>query len=227
MLFDLAHLPYWIILGMGILLFLTVILGGIGDEDVDLDGDVDGDLLDMDLEAESDISPLMILHWLGFGRAPLILLLATDFSIFGIVGWLLNVVAAGVTGVIPQGWLGGLVFALSLVIALGSGGLIARPLGQVFAQFGEETSGDRLLGCDGTVSSADIPYNREQKIGQITVLDPARNRLTLPCALPDWAQVQPRYGETVMIIDRQASYYLVLAKDSIDQDQWFQQIKDT
>lgn len=227
MLFDFAHLPYWIILGMGILLFLTVILGGIGDEDVDLDGDIDGDLLDIDLDAESDITPLMIMHWLGFGRAPLILLLATDFSVLGIVGWLLNVVAAGVTGIIPQGWMGGLVFAVSLVIALGAGGLIARPLGKVFAQFGEETSGDRLLGCHGTVSSADIPYTRDQQIGQITVLDAARNRLTLPCALPDWAQIQPRHGETVIIIDRQGTYYLVLARDSLDQDQWFQQIKDT
>lgn len=226
MLFDLAHLPYWIVLGMGILLFLTVILGGIGDEDVDLEGDIDADLVDLDLDGESDITPLIIIHWLGFGRAPLILLLATDFSLLGVMGWLLNVVIAEITGEIPQGWAGGLVFAVAVAIALGSGGLIARPLGKVFAQFGEETSGDRLLGCEGTVSSSDIPYASEKRIGQVMVLDAARNRLTLPSSIPDWAQVQPRHGERVIIIDRQEGYYLVLAKDSIDQGQWLAQQKD-
>lgn len=41
MLFHLIHAPYWLVLGMGVLLFLTVIFGDVGDEEVELEGDAD------------------------------------------------------------------------------------------------------------------------------------------------------------------------------------------
>ena len=73
MLFHPANLPYWIFLGMGVLLFLFVIISGGGDDDVDIDTDVDTD-------ADFDFNGLF-LGWLGIGKAPLILLLATDLSL--------------------------------------------------------------------------------------------------------------------------------------------------
>ncbi|WP_448526146.1 DUF1449 domain-containing protein [Parathermosynechococcus lividus] len=222
MLFHLVHLPYWIVLGMGILLFLTVIVGDIGDEDAEVD--TDADALEVDIDGEEGMSLLTLLHWLGVGRAPLILLLALDFSLLGVLGWLLNVLFYLVSGGWPMGGWGALIAIVAIGGSLGLGSLCSRPLGQIFAQFSEDASGDRLLGCQGHVSSAQIPPSGAG-IGQVSVLDAARNRLTVPAVLPPWATVVPQYRQEVLIIDRQGSEYVVIAKDSLDEGLWLRQQK--
>lgn len=232
MLFNPANLPYWIFLGMGVLLFLLVIVSGGGDDDVELDADADIDVdadigdgglhLDTDGDSDSDFSALQILGWLGFGKAPLLLLLATDFSLLGLIGWIINVTWAGVWGSFPQGFWAGIVAMLALVMSLFFGSLIARPLGKIFASFGEDASSDRLIGCIGTVSSAIIPHEHEGKIGQIHVLDTARNLVTITANLPEWAKVVPCRNQKVLVIDRQPKSYLVIAKDSSDEDLWLE-----
>ncbi|MCH9055532.1 YqiJ family protein [Synechococcus sp. PCC 6716] len=222
MLFHLVHLPYWIVLGMGILLFLTVIVGDIGDEDAEVD--TDADALEVDIDGEEGMSLLTLLHWLGVGRAPLILLLALDFSFLGLLGWLLNVLFYLVNGSWPMGGWGALIAIVAIGSSLGLGSLCSRPLGRIFAQFSEDTSGDRLLGCQGHVSSAQIPPSGAG-IGQVSVLDAARNRLTVPAVLPPWATVIPQYRQDVLIIDRQGSEYVVIAKDSLDEGLWLRQQK--
>ncbi|MCI3281550.1 YqiJ family protein [Synechococcus sp. PCC 6717] len=222
MLFHLVHLPYWIVLGMGILLFLTVIVGDIGDEDAEVD--TDADALEVDIDGEEGMSLLTLLHWLGVGRAPLILLLALDFSLLGVLGWLLNVLFYLVSGGWPMGGWGALIAIVAIGGSLGLGSLCSRPLGRIFAQFSEDASGDRLLGCQGHVSSAQIPPSGAG-IGQVSVLDAARNRLTVPAVLPPWATVIPQYRQDVLIIDRQGSEYVVIAKDSLDEGLWLRQQK--
>ena len=176
MLFNPANLPYWIFLGMGVLLFLLVIVSGGGDDDIELDADAEIDVdinadigdgglhLDTDSDSEGEFSALQILGWLGFGKAPLLLLLATDFSLLGLIGWIINVTWAGIWGSFPQGFWAGIVATVALVMSLFLGSLIARPLGKIFASFGEDASGDRLIGCIGTVSSARIPHENEGKL---------------------------------------------------------------
>jgi hypothetical protein len=217
MLFSLANLPYWIFLALGILLFLLVIFTGGGDDGVDVDVDAD---LDLDADTDADFSLGNLLGWLGFGKAPLILLLATDLSLIGSIGWILNVLAGETLGQIPGGFWAGIILVLTSAIALFLGSLIARPLGQVFAQFGEDAGSDRLIGCIGTVSSAVIPARLDGRIGQVDVIDSARNLVTVNTVLPEWATVMPRRGEKVLVIDRLPNYYLVIAKDSVDQESW-------
>jgi hypothetical protein len=212
MLFSLSHLPYWIVLAIGVLLFLLVIFAG--------GGDADGDM-DIDADAEAGFSLGQAVGWLGFGKAPLLLLLATDFSLLGVVGWMLNVLAGS-----PTGFGAGLVLGVALAVALAGGSLVSRPLSKIFAQFGEDASGDRLIGCVGTVSSALIPALGDRRIGQVDVFDTARNRVTIATARPDWSTICPRRGEQVLVIDRQPDYYLVIAKDSPDQDTWFSNIRE-
>jgi hypothetical protein len=149
------------------------------------------------------------------------LLLATDLSLLGVVGWILNVAVIQGFQQIPEGFWAGIVFAAALAIALFLGSLISRPLSRVFAQFGEDASGDRLIGCIGTVSSAVIPAYQAGRIGQVDVLDSARNLVTIPTVHPDWATITPRRGDKVLVIDRQSQNYLVIVKDSPDQDYWF------
>ncbi|HEY9601324.1 MAG TPA: DUF1449 domain-containing protein [Allocoleopsis sp.] len=219
MLFNIINLPYWIFLGMGVLLFLVVILSGGGDDDLNIDTDADLDL-DVDADAGGEFSFGEVLGWLGIGKAPLILLLATDFSLLGLIGWMLNVAFAGITGDLPRGFLSGGITGLSLFLSLLIGSFIARPIGKVFASFGEDASSDRLIGCYGTVSSSSIPLENQGKIGQVDVLDAARNLVTVNANLPTWAKVIPGRGTQVVVIDRKPDSYLVIAKDSSDERDW-------
>lgn len=210
MLFNSANMPYWVFLGMGVLLFLFVIISGGGDDDIDIDTDVDGDL---------EISGF-VLGWMGIGKAPLILLLATDLSLWGLFGWMLNVWLGGILNQIPSGAWNIIVLFLSLFISLFTGGLIARPIGKIFAEFGEDTSRDRLIGRNGTVSSASVPIEKQGRIGQVDVIDKSGNLVTINANIPEWATVIPRHGEQVIILDRKEDIYLAIAKDSPDMNYW-------
>lgn len=234
MLYNLANLPYWILLGLGIALFLFVIASGGGDDDLDLDAD--GDWWDVDADAEVDgdfdFSVIHILGWLGVGKVPLILLLATDFSFWGLIGWMLNVFVAGFTGKIPTHFfgIGGLILVASLISSLFVGSWISRPIGKLFAPFGQDASGDRLIGCVGTVVSKKIPSVIEGKIGQVDVLDTDDNLVSVSATLPQWATAIPHRGQQVLVIDRRTHSYLVIAKDTSDEDKWLankQDIRDS
>lgn len=226
-LFDASNLPYWLLLGMGILLFVLVIVSGGGDDDLDLDADADVDAdisgtnpLDLDTDA-SDFGLTQALAWLGIGKAPLILLLATDLSLWGMIGWLLNVFVVGAIGSVLGGLAGGAVLLGSMMVALTVGGQIGKPIGKIFASFGEDTSSDRLIGCYGTVSTAQIPVAGKGRIGQVDVLDPARNLITINAVLPEWATIIPQRGSKVLVIERAGTSYFVIVKDSPDQSHWF------
>ncbi|YAF97909.1 MAG: DUF1449 domain-containing protein [Nodularia sp. CChRGM 3473] len=213
MLFNSANLPYWIFLGMGVLLFLFVIFSGGGEQDTDTDADYD-----TDTNGEFNFSQLW--GWVGIGKAPLILLLATDLSLWGIVGWMLNVLSSSLfTGNITN-FAGSIVLFGSLLISLFMGRLIAEPIGKIFAEFGEDTSSERLIGCVGTVASFYIPLENQSKIGQVDVLDTKRNLLTISAVLPEWATVAPQRGENVIIIEFKSQKYVVIAKDSPDEEHW-------
>jgi hypothetical protein len=238
MIYSLANLPYWILLGLGIVLFLLAIASGGGDDDLDLEVDGGDSLLEIDAEAdidpsaEGDFSFIYVLGWLGVGKVPLMLLIATDFSLWGALGWLLNSLAAQGLGRIPTtffGW-GGVIFIVSLTLSVYIGSLIARPIGKLFAPFGQESSGDRLIGCVGTVISKKLPFLTEGKVGQIDVYDADRNLVSVSATLPSWAKVVPYRNQQVLLIDRHAQGYFAIAKDSSDEDKWLansQQITDS
>lgn len=239
MLFSLTNLPYWIFLVAGIVLFLFVILSGGTDEDMDveadieaeldLDADVDADFAvesnvninaDIDMDGAGAFSPLQMLTWFGVGRTPLLLLMAMDLTLWGFAGWVLNVTLGEALARPPIGWVASGIFFGSLGFALFIGSLLSRPIGRIFAAFGEDASSDRLIGCLGTVTSASIPFDHSGKIGQVDVKDAAANLVTISAKLPDWATITLRRGAKVMVIDRTGSYYLVIAKDSPDQERW-------
>jgi hypothetical protein len=223
MIFHLSNLGYWVLLGSGVVLYLCVIFSGGGDEDIEVEADlgIDGEVdVDAGLDGEAEASGegfgvWSVLSWFGFGQAPLMLLLATDLSLWGLLGWMLNVALA-----IPTGVLGFAVFFGSGAIALWLGKLLAKPLGKMFASFGEDISGDRLVGCTGTVASKQLPHYTSGKIGQADVYDGAHNLVTVAVSLPHWAQVIPVRGDKILIVDRSEHSYLAIAKDSSDEDRW-------
>lgn len=210
MLFHPTNLPYIIFLGLGVSLFLLVIFSGGLDNEAELDADAD-----LDVDANLNFGSLEILGWLGIGKAPLILLLATDFSLWGVTGWILNVVLG-----IPTGIFSGFVLIGSMVVSLFFGSLLSHPLGKMFASFGEDTSSDRLIGCLGTVNSSFIPTENQGKIGQVDVIDSAQNLVTIDATLPQWATIIPRRGQEVIVIDRQPHSYLVIANEIAERERW-------
>jgi len=218
MVFDLANLPYWIFLGLGVVLFLLVIFSGGGDSDGDVDVDADADWdadLEMEVDADAGFSPLHALGWLGLGKAPLLLLLAIDFSLWGLLGWVLNLLLN-----IPTGLLGNIILIVSLMLSLFAGSMIARPIGKLFAAFGEDTRSDRLIGCTGTVVSVSLPQQPTTQIGQVDAIDPAHNLVSINVQLPQWATQIPQRGDRVIIIEYCESFYLAVAQDSVDQKRW-------
>ncbi len=227
MLFDIVNLPYWIFLVMGVLLFLVVTISG-GDDDLDLDIDTDVDL-EVSLNprgryiattAQRKFRVGQILGWFGIGKAPLILLLATDFTLLGLVGWMFNVALFSRAGSYPEGLSAGVVLAMSLVVSLLIGGLMAKPIGKIFAGFGEYANSNCIIGRQGTVSSLTIPKENQGKIGQVNILNSSRHLVTINATLPNWAEVVPGRGSSVIVIERQLHGYLVIAKDSSDAQQW-------
>ena len=242
MLFDIANLTYWIFLGVGVFLFLLVILSGGGEDqdfvtdfdadidvDVDLDADVDGDIesnLSAQTDAPQDLTFLSFLSWFGVGKCPLLILLAIDFSAWGIAGWFLNVTVAGFLNAMPQGFFAFLIFVFSFLFSLWVGRLLSLPIGKIFANFGEEVDGDRLIGCIGAVISKEVPYLIEGRIAQVDVLDSASNLVTIEVCLPDWAKVIPHRGQEVVIIDRQKHCFIAIAKDSSDGDKWLNSVNN-
>ncbi|MGK7942656.1 MAG: DUF1449 domain-containing protein [Crocosphaera sp.] len=240
MLLHPANLVYWVLIGIGVAFFLLIIMSGGGEEGGEIDGDVEinfesnGFGLDTDVEADieaeitaegDEFNALQVLTWFGVGKAPLMILLAIDFSAWGVAGWTLNTLLGTLTGTIPDGFLGlgGVVFLASLLIGLWTGKLLSYPIGQIFSSFGEDVKSERLIGCVGTVSSKTVPYLIEGKIGQADVYDAARNLVTITVSLPHWADVIPHHGQQILIIDREEHSYLGIAKDSSDEDKWLNQ----
>lgn len=233
-----------------VLFLFVIVSGGTDDDlDVDADLDIDADLdLDADLDIDADVdadvgagasprtnvnidadtdfdggeglTPGQVLAWFGIGRTPLILLLAMDLTLWGFIGWFLNVALGDALNRPPMGLMAIAVFISSLAFALFIGSLLSRPIGRIFAAFGEDASSDRLIGCLGTVTSAFVPFEHSGKIGQVDVKDAASNFVTISAKLPDWATITLRRGAKVLVIERAGGHYLVIARDSPDQNRW-------
>lgn len=229
---------------MGVLLFSVIIISGEGDDDLAIDVDAD---FGADADAHSGDTQTnfatdgnwnvgQILSVFGIGKAPLIVILATDFSLLGVMGWMLNVTLYSIAGSYSSGFLAGVVLVLSLSASVLGGGLIAQPIGKILASWEENTrceramrtdKADRFVGCHGTVSSLTIPVENQGQIGQVDVIDSARNRVTINATLPTWAKVIPGHGTQVLVIDRQLHIYRVIVKDSTDEQEWLANLPRT
>ncbi len=213
MVFNPGNLPYWIFLGTGLVLFVVSI--SAGGEDA-LEGD-----------PEVGFFTELLFGWLGIGSVPFVLLLAADLSLWGLLGWVANVVLG-----VPEGAMSGLVFVTSGAAGVLLGGAIARPIGKIFfASFSEDASSDRLIGCLGTVSASQIPRLESgkvgQKVGQVDLIDPAKNLVTVNAVIPNDARVVPQRGDRVIAIEQCDDFFVVIADDSIDRDRWLGTLRES
>lgn len=76
------------------------------------------------------------------------------------------------------------------------------------------------MGCLGTVNSPQLPRQGDGKVGQVDVVDPSKNLVTVNVVIPDEAEIVPQRGDTVLIVEHCPDYYLALVHNSIDCDRW-------
>lgn len=139
-LFDPANIPFTVAIGTVVLLTVIEALLLFAGASV---GDVIGGVLPDDL---GDVGGL---SWLGFGKAPLIVVLACFATLFGIVGLFLQAIAGSVgPGPFPPG----IASVVALLLALPLTGRASRAIGR-FLPSDETYVGDkgRLVGSIGCI----------------------------------------------------------------------------
>lgn len=117
-------LPFTVLLVLILLYWLLLIIGAVDLELFDsLVPDMEPDMIE---EGGSLFGPL--LHWLGIGSVPVMILL----SFFIFFGWALSLIANTAFNPAGTATIGLLLLPLNFMISLFLAGLIARPFGRLF-----------------------------------------------------------------------------------------------
>lgn len=165
-----------------------------------------GAALDIDHpELDADGS---LLGWLGLGALPLLMLLVVFLAAFGVIGLVLQQIAANLQGAPLAPVIAGPVAA---VLALPATGVLARGLARVLPR--DETSAidiDELVGRRGVIVT-----------GRATAGSPARARVRdhhgqdhYVMAEPDRAGESFAEGETILIVRRHADTFRAIVDES-------------
>ena len=211
------NVPFTFLLGLCLLLAAFQLVGLGMDHDADADFDADADLdADADVEADADadsdadgdgdaegdgLSPLTVLAFVGFGKAPLLVVLVLLFSTIGLAGWGLNGLARGLGF-----WANVVAMPLAVVAGALASARLTRWLGRALpAVTTTATRAHELVGRHGRVISPLV----DQGYGQVH-LRAADGTLINIFAVTD-AAAPIRRGARVMLVayDKAARRYWV------------------
>lgn len=200
------NLPFSLLLVAALALAAMQLTGlhAEADSEADLDDEAD-EAADADSEAEAP--RLAWLTQLGFGRAPLTVLLFLFFSLIGAAGLALHALWLSVAGDLPA-----LALALTLPLAGLTGGIAAaqaaRGLGRALPPVSTTaTRASALVGRLGTVISPRV----DEAYGQVRVRNPGGTQLSVFAVTKREAPI-PR-GQPVVVVayDDAARRYIVTA----------------
>ncbi len=231
MLFATENLPYWIFLGLGSALFLITFFGSkTHDASADAtrnpsSGPNRAEVLPNDVVPRANNATQSVLPSKPRRPySPLVLRLALNLTLWGLIGWIVNVIFGLLQGSLPQNLLQVGILSITLIAALALSQSLMSPIGWVITSRRKTDNLDHLVGCTGTVSS-DSLRRLQEGTAQINVVDPTGSALTVNAALPDWATIAPQQGDSVTLIERlpDAHLYYAVATDSADQDHWLKQ----
>jgi membrane protein implicated in regulation of membrane protease activity len=215
------NLPFTFLLATCLLLATLQFLGLGGEHDGDVDADIDVDVevdvdvdADLDLDAEADLDvdgdsgidhsagvdggsgalSLHFLAYLGFGKAPLLVVLLILFGSVGVLGWLFNSLAEGYFTSYPS-----IVFAavlpLSLMIGTFFTSRTARFIGRALPPVSTTaTRAQALVGRRGIVTS---PYV-DGKYGLVRLRDAGGTSISV-FAVIDGEEPIERQSEVVLV----------------------------
>lgn len=192
-----------------------------GDVDVDVDADADIDLAihhdldhdvdqDVDHDVDHDINPtspsgFSWLAFLGFGKAPLLVIVLIILMSTGLLGWMLNSIAVGLLGFFPS-----LLLLATLMVSLMAGSVVtsrvSRFIGRALPPISTTaTRAQALVGRPGTVTSPFV----DDRYGMVHLRDDGGTLISLFAVTEDEKPI-PR-GETVILLSYDATQrrYLV------------------
>jgi hypothetical protein len=214
------NVPFTFLLGLCLLVASFQLIGLGVDHDHDFDADAEADLeadadTDADGGADSDaehdlaheteaggVSPLAVLAYVGFGKAPLLVVLLLLCSTIGLAGWGLNGLVHGL-GV----WANLLVMPVAVVAGAVSSARLARWLGRALPSVtSTATRAAELVGVPGRVTSPQV----NQQFGQVHVRAADGTLLNI-FAITD-SPVPIQRGERVVLVayDRPSRRYWVI-----------------
>ncbi|MGB3616178.1 MAG: hypothetical protein WBA10_20460 [Elainellaceae cyanobacterium] len=241
MLFSIENLPYWIFLGSGGVLFVAILSGQTDRRSLSADngGHANGSLSpsgqSQSGQSQYGLTPNKSDGSVADGPTDVVLpdsprqsyasfplRMALTLTLWGSVGWLVNVIIGASLGTMPQGLLGFVVVTITLILALIVSHQMMSPVSWIISSRRKTTSFDPLVGCIGIVSSESLHTMTAGDVAQIEVTDPQGEVLTINAALPTWAKVTPQQGDRVTLIERseEVHLYYAVASDSPDQDSW-------
>ncbi len=198
-------------------------LGHDFDHDADLSHDLDHDLdhdlshdVDHDADADHSVeheagaggpSGMALLAYLGVGKAPLMVVLLILFDAIGLLGWLLNGLAASLFGRYV-----GIVFAGVFPLALIAGGMMTSRLARLFGQLlppisTTATRAQAFVGQRGTVISPFV----DETYGMVHLRDAGGTLITVFAVAHPSVDDPIRRGEEVLLLsyDPDQKRYLV------------------
>jgi membrane protein implicated in regulation of membrane protease activity len=214
------NLPYTVLMGLGLIIAALQLFGlshdGDADVDADADLDVDADVdadMDADLEHDLDLdhdaeleavtghdasggsaSGLSWLAFIGFGKAPLMVVLLILFFSIGLLGWFANGVILGIFGIFPSLLIlvsGLLSMAIGIFITSRLTLLIGRALPPISST---ATKAQAMVGMNGIVTSPFV----DEKYGMVRLRDQGGTQISLFAITEDEEPI-PR-GETVILV---------------------------
>jgi membrane protein implicated in regulation of membrane protease activity len=167
------NLPFLLLLllclGLGLFQFVGGMDGGDVDADADVDADIDADAdADADSNAGGDGPNFSLLSFIGFGKAPLLIVLMILFGSIAVSGLVLNWIAFRMLGAVT-----GVSFAVVLVVAsvLGAvtGAIATQIIRTILPPLTTTAShAQELVGQQGTVISPFV----DEKYGQVRLRNP-------------------------------------------------------
>jgi len=236
MLLSIENLPYWIVLGAGGILFIAILSGQSGRRTPatgnrgKFSGASSGPSQSGTMPSPPDalssgqLADVVAPDPSRKAQASFPLRMALTLTLWGLIGWTINVAVGASLGTMPQGLLAFAIVTITLILALVLSHQLVSPLRWVINSRRQTMSFDPLVGCTGTVSSEHLYKLAEGDVAQIEVVDSQGDVLVVNAALPPWATVTPHHGDRVTLIEHsdEVHLYYAVASDSPDQDNWLQ-----
>ena len=208
MLFNTAHVHWWIGLAMGVIVTLLPLLVDLSDVEAELDMDLDGNLL----------APVAsTLGFLGFGQAPLLLALGSFILWFSLFGWMFHTFVGSATGSLATGLLAHGVTLAALIVACLPAGGFSRGIGRLIKTNTANVNAARYCYGLGTVTSTTVPSLSTGKLGRVRMNTDGD---FINVVLPDDASSALHENDPVRVLELASEtplVYFAVLKDSDDE----------
>ena len=208
MLFNTAHVHWWIGLAIGVIVTLLPLLIDLSDFEPEFDIDLDSGFL----------SPVAaMLGFLGFGQAPLLLALGSFIMWFSLFGWMFHTFVGSGAGSLATGLLANGVTLTAFVVAFVPSGWLSRLIGRLIKTNTANVSSAQHCYGLGIVKSTTVPPLSTGKLGRVR-MDASGDLINV--VLPDDASSTLQENDPVRVLELASEtplVYFVVLKDSDDE----------